>query len=161
MVWSVKRIFLVLALSGRVSPRNHLLWEIDWPTFQSTDGGSVPAGRELAPLQCIKDSSPPPIPLAPGLRRVSFMGDRALLSVPELLDCMPLRKDHLCPCRVLSSYCLVWRWSYNISESGTAMRSTACTARGSAYMLVLGSPRLASSGNWLGHQPPPMEMAAV
>lgn len=70
------------------------------------------------------------------------MGDRALLSVPELLDCMPLRKDHLCPCRVLSSYCLVWRWSYNISESGTAMRSTACTARGSAYMLVLGSPRL-------------------
>lgn len=48
---SVKEeIFLVLALSGKVSPwqyKGHrALWEIDWPTFQSTDGGSVPAGQE-------------------------------------------------------------------------------------------------------------------
>lgn len=66
---------------------HHALWEIDWPTFQSTDGGSVPAGRELASLQYIKNVHP-----APGLRTVSFMSDRALLSVPELLYCMPFRK---------------------------------------------------------------------
>lgn len=60
---SVKEeLFLVLALSGKVSPQQYkghrALWEIDWPTFQSTDGGSVPAGRELAPLQCIEDAPP-------------------------------------------------------------------------------------------------------
>lgn len=57
-----EEIFLMLALSGKVSPRQYkghcALWEIDWPTFQSTDGGSVPAGRELALLQCIKDVPP-------------------------------------------------------------------------------------------------------
>lgn len=70
---SVTEIFLVLALSGKVSPRQYkghdALWEIDWPTFQSTDGGSVPAGRELAPLQCIKDAPPqhpPPLHLVLG-----------------------------------------------------------------------------------------------
>lgn len=57
---NVKQISLVLALSGRVSLcSSSLTLEIDWPTFQSTDEGSVPAGRELSPLQCIKDSSLP------------------------------------------------------------------------------------------------------
>lgn len=45
---------------------------------------------------------PPPIPLALDLRKVSFMGDRALLSVPEVLHCMHFRKNRLCLSSVLS-----------------------------------------------------------
>lgn len=58
---NVKQIFLVLALSGRVSLHNSsLTLEIDWPTFQSTDEGSFQLGRSCLLYNVLRI---PPFPL--------------------------------------------------------------------------------------------------